>query len=57
MDALIRLNQGLVSSTVDAVHRADLGAGTVLGADAGLGDDVGQARMVRGGGSGSHGLG
>ena len=32
---------GLVGRRVDAVDRADLDAGVVLGADAGLGDDVG----------------
>jgi hypothetical protein len=30
---------------VDAVHRADVDAAGVLGADAGFGDDVGHARI------------
>src|SRR3954471_17123965 len=48
VDALLRIDVehldrvvvGLVRRRVDAVDRADLDAGVVLGADAGLGDDV-----------------
>src|SRR4051812_49994143 len=38
---------GLVRRRVDAVHRAYLDAGVVLGADARLGDHVGHARKHR----------
>src|SRR4051794_33691231 len=38
---------GLVRRRMDAVHRAYLDAGVVLGADAGLGDHVGHARKHR----------
>src|SRR3954465_7619303 len=49
VDALLRVDVelldgvvvGLVRSRMDAVDRADLGAGVVLLSDAGLGDDVG----------------
>src|SRR5690606_29422710 len=38
--ALIRVDVILILALVDAVHRADLDAARVLGADTGLGDDV-----------------
>ena len=37
---------GLVGRRVDAVHRTDLDARVVLGADAGLGDDVGHSSAL-----------
>ena len=39
-----RANSGFVLARVDAVHRADVHAGGVLGLDTGVGDDEGHAR-------------
>src|SRR5690606_19211128 len=41
IDTLVRVDVVLILALVDAVDRADLDAARVLGADAGLGDDVG----------------
>src|SRR5918998_1467860 len=51
VDALLGIDEehldlvvvGLVGRRMDAVDRADLDAGVVLGSDAGLGDDIGHA--------------
>ena len=41
VDTFVGMNQELIAGVVDAFDGADLGAGLILDADAGAGDDMG----------------
>ena len=45
VDALVRMNEQLVGTLINAVDRTHVDAGAILGADAGFSNDVGYASL------------